>query len=345
MLGTDLFVEMFFVLSGLVLWLPIARACIDGRAGRPGWVMLLRRMARLLPLYYAVVLVVWTLTNPSLPGHWQDLLLHLTFTQVYSDQYIFWTAGPAWSLAVEFHFYVLMALSVPVVHALARRAAGRAGRVAAVSALPVALVAVGLGYLYWAIQVADISAHQLVGLVLPALAGRGLRHRHGPGRGRRRRRPAPPARRACATTVARGRRAAGPGAASAPSPRPASGGTRCTPPPSRWPVRDRAARRPVAGVLEWRPLAWVGSLGYGIYLIHEPVLRLLDSLGVLPEAGPGMTVPGQRGAGRRTHRAAGLAQLPDHRDRRPQAAGHHRRQRQRPRLLPARRRQPGVTWR
>ena len=127
MLGTDLFVEMFFVLSGLVLWLPIARACIEGRAGRPGWVMLLRRMARLLPLYYAVVLVVWTLTNPSLPGHWQDLLLHLTFTQVYSDQYVFWTAGPAWSLAVEFHFYVLMALSVPVVHALARRAA-RPGR-------------------------------------------------------------------------------------------------------------------------------------------------------------------------------------------------------------------------
>ncbi len=68
MLGTDLFVEMFFVLSGLVLWLPVARAVIDGLAGRPGWVLLFRRMARLLPLYYAVVLVVWAVTNPSLPG-------------------------------------------------------------------------------------------------------------------------------------------------------------------------------------------------------------------------------------------------------------------------------------
>ena len=78
MLGTDLFVDMFFVLSGFVLWLTVARATIDGRTGRPGWVLLFRRMARLLPLYYTIVIVVWAVTNPSLPGHWQDLLLHLT---------------------------------------------------------------------------------------------------------------------------------------------------------------------------------------------------------------------------------------------------------------------------
>lgn len=40
-------------------------------------------------------------------------------------------------------------------------------------------------------------------------------------------------------------------------------------------------------VLEWRPLAWVGGLGYGIYLIHEPVMRLLDHLGALPAARSG----------------------------------------------------------
>ena len=55
MLGTDLFVDMFFVLSGFVLWLTVARATIDGRTGRPGWVLLFRRMARLLPLYYTIV--------------------------------------------------------------------------------------------------------------------------------------------------------------------------------------------------------------------------------------------------------------------------------------------------
>ncbi len=101
--------------------------------------LLFRRMARLLPLYYVVVLVVWTTTNPSLPGHWQDLLLHLTFTHVYSDDYIFWTVGPAWSLGVEFHFYVLMALSVPLVacRSTPRRQPGGRGRAVA-AALPVA---------------------------------------------------------------------------------------------------------------------------------------------------------------------------------------------------------------
>ena len=34
MTGTDLFVDMFFVLSGLVLWLPIARAAAAGAIAR-----------------------------------------------------------------------------------------------------------------------------------------------------------------------------------------------------------------------------------------------------------------------------------------------------------------------
>ena len=59
MIGTEMFVEMFFVLSGLVLWLPVARACPRITRPAPGSAMLLRRTARLLPLYWTVVLVVW----------------------------------------------------------------------------------------------------------------------------------------------------------------------------------------------------------------------------------------------------------------------------------------------
>ena len=36
MLGTELFVEMFFVLSGFVLWLPVARDGPRRRGGPPG---------------------------------------------------------------------------------------------------------------------------------------------------------------------------------------------------------------------------------------------------------------------------------------------------------------------
>ena len=69
MIGTEMFVEMFFLLSGLVLWLPVARALVSDQETRSGRAMLLRRTARLLPLYWTVVLVVWGLTNPELPGH------------------------------------------------------------------------------------------------------------------------------------------------------------------------------------------------------------------------------------------------------------------------------------
>ena len=44
---------------------------------------------------------------------------------------------------------------------------------------------------------------------------------------------------------------------------------------------------PWPAFLESRALAWIGGLGYGIYLIHEPVMRVLGSHGLLPEARPG----------------------------------------------------------
>jgi peptidoglycan/LPS O-acetylase OafA/YrhL len=44
---------------------------------------------------------------------------------------------------------------------------------------------------------------------------------------------------------------------------------------------------PWSPVWDWRPLVWLGSLGYGIYLVHEPVMRLLGSHGLLPAARPG----------------------------------------------------------
>jgi peptidoglycan/LPS O-acetylase OafA/YrhL len=285
MLGTDLFVDMFFVLSGLVLWLPIARACADGLAGRPGRVLLFRRMARLLPLYYAVVLVVWATTNPVLPGHWQDLLLHLTFTHVYSDQYIFWTDGPAWSLAVEFHFYVLMALAVPLVNAAVRRTSTRRGRLAVVSVLPVLSAAVGLGYLLWAtlssqglenwsIWFSPLSRGVDFGLGMGLAVVSAAGYRLG--------------RRARAATAILG----GTALVALVMTRPATLS-------GEWwhPLYAAAIALgmtaivlhdgPWPRVLDWRPLAWIGALGYGVYLIHEPVLRFAGQLGLLPEARPG----------------------------------------------------------
>ena len=58
--------------------------------------------------------------------------------------------------------------------------------------------------------------------------------------------------------------------------RPASGGTRRTPLAIALALSAVVLHDgPWPALLEWRPLAWIGGLGYGIYLIHEPVMRLL----------------------------------------------------------------------
>lgn len=286
MLGTDLFVDMFFVLSGFVLWLPVARAVLDGSDGRPGWLVLVRRAARLLPLYATVVLVVWAVTNPSLPGHWQDLVLHLTFTQVYSDTYIFWTNGPAWSLAVEFHFYVLVALAIPLVRHLTRRTARREHRLLVAASVPTVLVVVGLTYTWWVTAVlhpdpTDWSvlfspigkaADFGLGMLLAVACAAGVRL----GATTRR----------TAGVLALG----GLVALAAARPHDVSG---------LWwhPAYAAAITVGLAAIvlhdgpwprwMSWQPVAWLGGLGYGIYLIHEPVMRLLGSQGLLPEPTPG----------------------------------------------------------
>lgn len=284
--GAELFVDMFFVLSGLILWMPVAQAAERGERGRPGRVLLYRRMARLLPLYYTVVLVVWAMSNPVFPGeHLGDLVSHLTFTHVYSDRYIFWTNGPAWSLAVEFHFYVLMALAVPLVHAGVRRVPDRRGRLLVASVLPMLCLVVGLGYLVWATAIADPGAENWsvwfsplsraadfgIGMGLGVLSAAGVRG--GP--------------------ALRGLLAS-------------SGAVallvlvllRPGLPAGVWwhPAYSIAIALALSSIvlhdgpwpraLDWRPLAWLGGLGYGVYLLHEPVMRLLGSLGLLPEARP-----------------------------------------------------------
>lgn len=106
----DGFVDLFFVLSAFLLTLPYARSALRG--GRPlaGREFLYRRSVRIVPLYVVAILLVWSARNTSLPGDWRDLLGHLTFFQVYDRRTIFYTIGPAWSLAVEVQFYLLLAI-------------------------------------------------------------------------------------------------------------------------------------------------------------------------------------------------------------------------------------------
>jgi peptidoglycan/LPS O-acetylase OafA/YrhL len=138
--GLDSFVGLFFVLSAFLLGLPYARAALSGAELGPPGAFLYRRAVRIVPLYLVAILIVWSARNRSFPGDWLDLLEHLTFTQVFDDKRIFYTIGPAWSLAVEVHFYVLLVFLGIGAYRMCRRIGSARGRLAGLLG-----AAVGLG--------------------------------------------------------------------------------------------------------------------------------------------------------------------------------------------------------
>jgi peptidoglycan/LPS O-acetylase OafA/YrhL len=146
LIGLDCFVGLFFVLSAFLLGLPYARAALAGVRPMSARAFLFRRAVRIVPLYLVAILIVWSARNRTLPGDWRDLLEHLTFTQVFDDKRIFYTIGPAWSLAVEVHFYLLLALLGRAAYAACRRFDGRRRRLLA---LLVAVAALGALSMAW----------------------------------------------------------------------------------------------------------------------------------------------------------------------------------------------------
>lgn len=288
MLSSEAFVALFFVISGFLLYLPVARAAIEDRPQRPGRMMLLRRAVRLVPLYLLIVLVVWSISNPDMSeAHWADLFSHLTFTQVYSNQYIFWTDGPAWSLAVEFHFYLMIALAIPLIGWWARRSTNRRAVLCGVLALPVLMAVAGTGWLIWAIHISpqpgDAWAVWFNPLAKAPIFAMGL---------------------LLAVAVAAGKRISGRrirvilGASAlalflgATLIRPVLPGET-----GQWLglIFGISSALFVAMIvmndetemkwLTWKPLVAIGVLSYSIYLLHEPIMRLARYSGILPAEG------------------------------------------------------------
>lgn len=283
MLATDLCVDLFFVLSGLLLGLQYAKSCLGDAPPRSGRALLLRRATRLIPLYYIVVCTVWAITNPNLPGNWRDLLLHLTFTHVYSQEYIFYTDGPAWSLANEMHYYLLLAILGALAQAACRRLRTRAARLTLLVSGVLTLIGVSIGYKVLAAWVWHVPADHwptwfgplakldvfAFGLLIAVGYAAGVRLRHGLTQilvmltgvavlaaGLYLRQPYeaepflhPIFATGCGLLIAS-----------------TAMGTAIRP---RW--------------LKWRPLVAVSMASYSLYLWHEPIMRYLRFLGVFPD--------------------------------------------------------------
>lgn len=130
-LSVDLVVDLFFVLSGLLLFLPFVLAALDEERHIPsGDDFLWRRVFRFLPTYWVVVLVCWSLRNfgPT-TADWLDLVEHVLLVQAFDSERIFATIGPAWTLSVDWMFYVALAITGPAWARWAREAPHQTGRI------------------------------------------------------------------------------------------------------------------------------------------------------------------------------------------------------------------------
>jgi peptidoglycan/LPS O-acetylase OafA/YrhL len=135
-------VQLFFVLSGFVLYLPFARRRAKLATGADWCHFYRRRAARLLPLYYLVALLCLVL-NQEPPVH--DLRLPLELVSIAGALFTFAPHGfqphlnpPLWSLGVEIWFSILFPLMI-----LAFRRWGAIRTILAATAL--AWVSRGLG--------------------------------------------------------------------------------------------------------------------------------------------------------------------------------------------------------
>jgi peptidoglycan/LPS O-acetylase OafA/YrhL len=118
-------VSIFFVLSGLLLSVPFWRAYLTG-APRPGiGHYARRRAARIVPGYWAALLVsfvVGLVIFPDAPQAVWRLIAGLTFTSGFHWMTFFPTEsnGPLWSISFEVFSYALMPLAMIAMFALGR---------------------------------------------------------------------------------------------------------------------------------------------------------------------------------------------------------------------------------
>lgn len=109
---TESGVDLFFVLSGFLLFLPYARAMLQGRSLPSARAFYRRRALRILPAYWVclAVLVLLDLHTYLTPMGLQNILAHVVL--LHDDNPAFSRAieGPFWTLAVEAQFYVVLPL-------------------------------------------------------------------------------------------------------------------------------------------------------------------------------------------------------------------------------------------
>ena len=104
-------VALFFILSGLLLSQPFWKSVLYQADWPDLKTYVLHRLARILPAYYLALTILIILTGYwRYPEAWADILLHYSFLFNYTEFSIFSINAPFWTLAVEVQFYCLLPL-------------------------------------------------------------------------------------------------------------------------------------------------------------------------------------------------------------------------------------------
>jgi len=156
--GGSLGVELFFFISGFVLFVPYARAELEKRREPTLGHFIDRRFIKIVPSYYLALAAVLAFFNLSVEDEnsrpWQ-ILTHLTFTHSFwRGTFAKLSGGVFWTLAIEVQFYVLF----PLIATFMRRRPLQtyAFLVAIAAAYRLWLDATGRNYDYfWVLQLPD----------------------------------------------------------------------------------------------------------------------------------------------------------------------------------------------
>ncbi|MBV8220701.1 MAG: acyltransferase [Solirubrobacterales bacterium] len=116
-------VAIFFIISGLLLYLPYARAIREG-GELPDWRAYARRRGvRILPAYW-VALTALAVGPFNADVFGPDAGTYYGLSQIYNSQTLFGGLGVAWSLCVEVTFYAFLPVFAGLVAWRCRRSGG-----------------------------------------------------------------------------------------------------------------------------------------------------------------------------------------------------------------------------
>jgi peptidoglycan/LPS O-acetylase OafA/YrhL len=168
----DVGVPIFFALSGVLLYRPWARAALDDRARTATGRYLWRRAARILPAYWAVVIVAMVTLDGGHVHSVSAWAQYLLLVQNYNVHPWWDGTGAAglqqmWSMVVEVSFYLALPLLGALLAAFARRAGPDIGRRA--RRLLAGIAALGLSSYGFAVLAYHPSLRLWLGETLPRL--------------------------------------------------------------------------------------------------------------------------------------------------------------------------------